>query len=147
MGRKPFLTRADTIAQIRALAELGARDKEIYQALGVSKGAWENALRRAESDATQGKSTGYVRFARALSRARSQGTLSVLSDLRKQSKAGNDRASKVLLELDSDYRPDAPSAGVTITVQTVQALSDAQLRQALRQGTREAIALPDDIEE
>lgn len=131
-GRKPLLARSETLAEIKRLAELGLHDKDIINMIGVHEQTWSKALQQAEADISQNRlDTPYVRFRRLLLRARSKGKASVLTHLNEQSKGGNDRSSKFLMELDADYRNESAGGTVNVTVQTLSMLSDEQLERFL----------------
>ena len=139
MSSTSILERPDILQQVRENAELGLHNNDIAHLVGCHPITLNNWYERGLTDVTNGKrNTKYARLYFVIAHARSSHYKETLTDIKNQSRSGNDRASKLLLEQSKDYRHET-QIDIRITQETVSKLTTEQLL-ALRAGDKSVLA-------
>lgn len=127
------LERPDTLRKVAELAGLGLSWEHIAGVIQTSHDTFKDWMRRGETDISLGKRRSkYARLYLIVSSAEGGHYVQVFSDLKAQSKGGNDRAAKFLAEQSPHYRHDQ-NVNITVTAERLRELSTEELIR-LRQG-------------
>lgn len=141
-NKKTLLERQDVLISVARFSKEGLHDNDIAHLVGVAPltlGRWKE---QGRADIALGKKNSkYARLYYAIENNRSEHFRAVIGDLKNQSKSGNDRASKILLEQSPNYRHDQ-KINITITQEKLRELTVEELR-ALRDGKTPAALLGD----